>query len=121
MYSTTAISSCERVCQTRSAISSVLKLSTNDSASAAASCRPSALMTTVAGSLTPEGPDALVGLDDRQFSWEIGQTCQLSPKTEHRRRKLTSLRPPPPARRQESSSWVGRTLRAGVIVRGARL
>ena len=31
-YSTTASSSCERVRQTRSAISSVLKLSTNDSA-----------------------------------------------------------------------------------------
>jgi hypothetical protein len=34
MYSTTANSSCERLRQTRSAISSVLKLSTNDSASA---------------------------------------------------------------------------------------
>src|SRR6266511_3617343 len=40
MYSTIASSSCERLRQMRSAISSVLKLSTNDSASALSVCIP---------------------------------------------------------------------------------
>jgi len=43
MYSTTASSSCVRDRQTRSAISSVLKLSTNDSASALSYASPTQL------------------------------------------------------------------------------
>jgi hypothetical protein len=50
-----------------SPISSVLKLSTNDSAIAVGELAPVGLTKTVAESLKPEGsPDARVGLDDRQ-------------------------------------------------------